>query len=421
MIPVNQNLYALLQTLMDAIQDYGIQEISLGQYKTVCRKIESFAKERGTSLYSLDLMDEYRKYIDSQYQEHTLCFGYHRFQNRVIRMLSSLAEEGKVDFSNRPIPIKKYPVSEGISHLISDILDHNKIPVSARDDLYAPMRHLFWFLQEQDCDVSQIDDAIIMKYIISEIPVTNSGSTGRTLRCVKYITEYLKARQIGSIHHDYTALKLKNAHIRMIPAFSEEETADISGAIDTSSALGVRDLAIILLAYGTGLRGADIVSLKLEEVDWRHQKIRILQTKTHTPLIAELNGNVMNVLADYVLEFRPPCNVPEVFVTVKAPYRKLSSSFTNMIDKYCEKAHVEKIPLRAFHSLRRAFETTLVSRGVPIETASRMLGHKTIHEDKPYITHNQHQISFVSMDFTDVPITAGIYAPAGSASKTGGA
>ena len=150
MISVNQNLHALLQTLMDAIQDYGIQEISLGQYKTVCRKIESFAKERGTSLYSLDLMDEYRKYIDSQYQEHTLCFGYHRFQNRVIRMLSSLAEEGKVDFSNRPIPIKKYPVSEGISHLISDILDHNKIPVSARDDLYAPMRHLFWFLQEQD-------------------------------------------------------------------------------------------------------------------------------------------------------------------------------------------------------------------------------------------------------------------------------
>ena len=60
MIPVNQNLHALLQTLMDAIQDYGIQEISLGQYKTVCRKIESFAKERGTSLYSLDLMDEYR-------------------------------------------------------------------------------------------------------------------------------------------------------------------------------------------------------------------------------------------------------------------------------------------------------------------------------------------------------------------------
>lgn len=406
---------------MDAIQNYGIQEISLGQYKAVCNKIESFAKARGNNRYSQELMDEYRKYIDRQYQEQALCFGYHRFQNRVIRMLSSLAENGKVDFSNKPHPIKKYPVSEEITRLISDILDDNKIPVPKRDDLYAPMRHLFWFLQEEGYDVSQIDDTIIMKYIISEIPVTNSGSTGRTLRCVKYITEYLKAHQIGSVHHDYTMLKLKNAQIRIIPAFSEEEIADISSAIDTSSALGMRDLAIILLAYGTGLRGADIIKLKLEEIDWRHQKIRILQTKTHTPLIIELNGNIMNALADYVLEFRPLCNAPEVFITVKAPYRNLSSSFANMIDKYCEKAHVEKIPLRAFHSLRRAFETTLVSKGVPIETASRMLGHKTIYEDKPYITHNRHQISFVSMNFTDVPITAGIYALTGSTSKTGGA
>lgn len=94
MMSVNRNLHVLLQTLMDAVQNYGIQKISLGQYETVCRKMGSFAKARGTSLYSQDLMDEYRKYIDRQYQEQEICFGYHRFQNRVIRMLSSLAEEG---------------------------------------------------------------------------------------------------------------------------------------------------------------------------------------------------------------------------------------------------------------------------------------------------------------------------------------
>ena len=38
-----------------------------------------------------------------------------------------------------------------------------------------------------------------------------------------------------------------------------------------------------------------------------------------------------------------------------------------------------------------------------------MMGHKTIEEDKPYITHNKEKTSFVAMDFTDVPITAGLY------------
>jgi integrase len=117
----------------------------------------------------------------------------------------------------------------------------------------------------------------------------------------------------------------------------------------------------------------------------------------------------MNALADYILEWRPKCDIPEVFVTVKAPYRKLSNGFGSMIDKYCKKAGVEKVSFRGFHSIRRSFETVMVSRGVPIETASQMMGHKTITEDKPYITHNKDQISFVAMDFSDVPISAGFY------------
>jgi len=51
----------------------------------------------------------------------------------------------------------------------------------------------------------------------------------------------------------------------------------------------------------------------------------------------------------------------------------------------------------------------MVSRGVPIETASQMMGHKSIVEDKPYITYDKKQIAFVAMDFSDVPISAGFY------------
>ena len=54
-----------------------------------------------------------------------------------------------------------------------------------------------------------------MKFLTKEIPVSNSGSTGRTLRCVKYATEYLKKHGNNSIHCDYTLLKLKNDHRRI--------------------------------------------------------------------------------------------------------------------------------------------------------------------------------------------------------------
>lgn len=66
----------------------------------------------------------------------------------------------------------------------------------------------------------------------------------------------------------------------------------------------------------------------------------------------------------------------------------------------------------------------LVSRGVPLNTMSQMLGHKSIFEEKPYITHDTERIAFVAMDFSDVPLRHGVYASlglVGSLAEKGGA
>jgi len=47
--------------------------------------------------------------------------------------------------------------------------------------------------------------------------------------------------------------------------------------------------------------------------------------------------------------------------------------------------------------------------GVALPTISQMLGHKDVTEDRPYLSYNREQVSFVAMDFSDVPIRNGIY------------
>lgn len=422
MLTENQNLQLLTDRLLEEVRNYGILEVSMEQYEYTCRSIVRFAKTAELSSNSPGLLDEYQKHLDDRVNAGEICHEYRRFQKRVVRMLSSLAKTGTVDFSCKKTEKIKYPVPNDISVLVEDILSAYPISDKTKSDLRAPIRHIFWYALERGIPYDRIDDALVMDFIINEIPISNSGSTGRTLRCVKYVTEYLKANGNTNINHDYRLLTLKNDHRRIIPAFSEEEVSDISGAVDIETPLGKRDYAIILLAYCTGLRGADIVLLKLTDIDWRKQKVYVSQSKTHAPVVAELNGLVMNALADYVLEARPSCDASEVFVTTKAPYRALSGRFAPMIDKYCEKASVSKTPLRAFHSLRRSFETVIVSRGVPIETASQMMGHKNISEEKPYITYSKENVAFVAMDFSDVPIRAGIYAksPSSTAPMEGG-
>ena len=416
------NLQLLTDRLLEEVRNYGILEASMEQYEVVCRSIVNFAKANGTSSYYPELLNNYSNHLDGRVNSGEICSDYSKFQKRVCRMLSSLAETGIIDFSPKKSENIKYPVPDEISAIVEDILNEYTNGERSKSDLRAPIRHIFWYALKRDIPHNRIDDALVMEYLINEIPITNSGSTGRTLRCIKYVTEYLKAHGNTNIHHDYRLLTLKNDPRRIIPAFSEEEIRDFTSAVDVETPLGKRDYAIILLAYCSGLRGADIVLLKLTDIDWRRQKVYVNQSKTHTPVVIELNCQTMNALADYILEARPSCEVPEVFVTVKAPYRGLSSSFASMIDKYCKKASVNKIPLRAFHSIRRSFETVMVSRGIPIETASQMMGHKNIIEEKPYITYDKEKVAFVAMDFSDVPIQAGIYAKASSPStpKEGG-
>ena len=408
------DLYPLLkpltEQLMKEVIKYGILAVSTEQYQNVCNSIIKFAEATGVDSYSPELMASYQKFLDQRVSAGEICKEYRRFQARVIRMLSSLAEDGQVDFSSAKCPLRKYPVSAETAELVEKILDACQISDKTKKDLRAPTRHFLWYAAQQGVTPESIDDTTVMQFLIEEIPISNSGSTGRTLRCVKYATEYLKNNGNHNLHRDYTLLKLKNDHRRIVPAYSEDEIYSIVDAMDTNDTLGKRDRAIVLIAYCTGLRGADIISIKLTDIDWRNQKVSVIQSKTHTPIISALNGETMNALADYILDWRPECEVSEVFVTVKAPYRSLSKGFGSMVDKYCEKAGVQKIALRGFHSIRRSFETIMVSRGVPIETASQMMGHKTITEDKPYITHNKSQAAFVAMDFSDVPITTGFYA-----------
>lgn len=400
-------LKPLTEQLMTEVRNYGIREVSTEQYQNVCNSIIRFAKLSWVDSYSSELMDSYRNDLDKRCSAGGICKEYRRFQHRVIRTLSSLGENGRADFPIAKFPLHKYLVSDETSDLIETILDSYAISDATKKDLRAPTRHFFRYAEQRGIKAESIDDNTVMSYLIDEVPVSNGGSTGRTLRCVKYATEYLKEHGNHNIHRDYTLLKLKNGHRRIIPAYSEEEITGIAEAADTDDALGKRDFAIILFAYCTGLRGIDIINIKSSDIDWHSHKVSVIQSKTHTPVVSELNGDTMNALADYILDWRPECDIPEVFVTVKAPHRGLSKGFGSMIDKYCEMAGVPKVTFRGFHSIRRAFETVMVSRGVAIETASQMMGHKTIAEDKPYITHDKNQIAFVAMDFSDVPISSG--------------
>ena len=86
-------------------------------------------------------MDSYKDNLDTRCSSGEICREYHRFQLRVMRMLSSLAERGIVDFSSTKSHPLKYIVSNETNNLVEMILDSYPVSPATKNDLRAPTRH----------------------------------------------------------------------------------------------------------------------------------------------------------------------------------------------------------------------------------------------------------------------------------------
>src|SRR5262249_29765499 len=84
---------------------------------------------------------------------------------------------------------------------------------------------------------------------------------------------------------------------------------------------GIRDYAILMLISSYGLRSGEVTTLRLDDVDWRKEVIRIRHSKTGViswlPLLPEVGEAVLKFLQDS----RPKTSFREMFIRACAPYR----------------------------------------------------------------------------------------------------
>jgi integrase len=149
-------------------------------------------------------------------------------------------------------------------------------------------------------------------------------------------------------------------------------------------------LAIIYLASHTGLRMADIVNLRLTDIDWRKNEINIIQIKTGQPIKIPMETDVGNAIADYVLKGRPSTDSHYVFIRTIAPYKKLENRGTgrNILKKYLNSAGIVHLPWdgKGFHALRRSMGTWMLEADVPLSVISQVLGHRKLDSTKQYLS-----------------------------------
>ena len=152
----------------------------------------------------------------------------------------------------------------------------------------------------------------------------------------------------------------------------------------------IRDLAIIMLLLGTGIRESELVGMDLEDVDLDQQAF-VVTRKGGNQMILYFNESIRDALADWITLRSDieacPGHENALFLSIQKK-RITTRAIQDLVKKYAKIAAPLKKKISP-HKLRSTYATTLYRKTGDIYQVSKTLGHKSVSTTKRYTQESE--------------------------------
>jgi len=165
---------------------------------------------------------------------------------------------------------------------------------------------------------------------------------------------------------------------------SDQITAVLKFTRKDPSPMGLRDCAILQLLSTYGLRAGEITHLRLDDINWRAETLRIRHSKTGAHSLLPLMEPVGEALINYLRRGRPKTDAREIFIRARAPYRPLSRIYSE-VRRRLESAGVKPYGKHGPHIFRHARAVSLLRSSVSPKVIGDLLGHRSTEATIPYL------------------------------------
>lgn len=161
-------------------------------------------------------------------------------------------------------------------------------------------------------------------------------------------------------------------------AISAEHARRVIESCDQSTAVGRRDRAVLLLLARLGLRGGEVITLLLEDIDWDAGVLCVRGKNGHQCLMP-LPVDVGESIAAYLRQGRPVSADRHLFLRSRAPYRGLlhgSDGIGSLVRNALQRAGVDALH-KGSHQFRHALAVQMLRGGASLPEIGEVLRHRS--------------------------------------------
>ena len=225
----------------------------------------------------------------------------------------------------------------------------------------------------------------IKNYLYRSFSDKKSISQARSISAIKSFFNYLifegyiKDSPISNIESPKQEKKLPKV-------LTEEEIKKLINSIDLNHDFGQRNKTIIEILYGTGIRVSELVNLKLSNIFFKENIIKVIGkgNKERFVPFGEIASNEMKIYINYRNRLKIDSKSSDILFLNRYGRGLTRSMIFKIISDASKRVGLAK--KISPHTLRHSFATHLIKNGADLRTIQLILGHESITTTEIY-TH----------------------------------
>ncbi len=223
------------------------------------------------------------------------------------------------------------------------------------------------------------------------------ASRARRLAGIKAFFQFLTRRKVIEVN---PARRVKTPKLpqRLPRAVPVDEAFALMEAPDAEKVLGLRDMAMLEVLYGGGLRVSELCGLSLEDLDVRARTVRVLGKGNKERICPLHEGAIAAVVTwmerrgELLVKPAKKQDPTALFLNFRGG-RLTTRSVERHLDKYVTQLGLNR--KMSPHALRHSFATHLLAGGADIRSIQELLGHASLSTTQRYTAVSFEQLQSV--------------------------